>query len=361
MQADAQQAIADNCGESATCRPPVEIVGEEATNLDAAKALVATARKVSIEAVEAIQNELDGESEGYNPDNIVVKLQSAEALLDERSQDVLSGFREVSDVFLNQISAVEFGAEPTLQAPHASLTDAAGYLWQKYGSDTDYLSQADTESHFPAGSISRQGRVWTLSGGIYDIDGDASTTADQVAVDMQIDLAALSGELGSMNLSAGENAFTIEGTAARGDVVLSLTDASQVKLNLAESFAEYLHKQVRTESWGYAPDEELSNEELIKEAYRGIRPAPGYPACPDHSEKATLFKLLNAEQNTGVSLTEHFAMLPAASVSGWYFAHPEAKYFNVGKIGRDQLQSLAQRKGIGEQELERWLRPNLED
>ncbi|SHE68383.1 methionine synthase (B12-dependent) [Microbulbifer donghaiensis] len=130
---------------------------------------------------------------------------------------------------------------------------------------------------------------------------------------------------------------------------------------LAESFAEYLHKAVRREYWGYAPDEQLSNEELIKEAYQGIRPAPGYPACPDHSEKATLFKLLNAEQNAGVSLTEHFAMLPAASVSGWYFAHPQAKYFNVGKIGRDQLQSLAERKGVSEQELERWLRPNLED
>jgi len=130
---------------------------------------------------------------------------------------------------------------------------------------------------------------------------------------------------------------------------------------LAESFAEYLHKQVRLHYWGYAPDEQLSNEELIKEAYRGIRPAPGYPACPDHSEKATLFKLLDAEQNAGVTLTEHFAMLPAASVSGWYFAHPQAKYFNVGKIGRDQLKSLAERKGISEQELERWLRPNLED
>ncbi|WP_444924855.1 methionine synthase [Microbulbifer sp. DLAB2-AF] len=130
---------------------------------------------------------------------------------------------------------------------------------------------------------------------------------------------------------------------------------------LAESFAETLHRQVRKEYWGYAADEELSNEQLIKEAYQGIRPAPGYPACPDHSEKATLFSLLNAEENAGVSLTEHFAMMPAAAVSGWYFAHPQAKYFNVGKIGRDQLQSLAKRKGISEQELERWLRPNLEE
>ncbi|WKD48556.1 methionine synthase [Microbulbifer spongiae] len=130
---------------------------------------------------------------------------------------------------------------------------------------------------------------------------------------------------------------------------------------LAESFAETLHRQVRTEYWGYAPDEALSNAQLIKEAYRGIRPAPGYPACPDHSEKATLFKLLQAEQNAGVSLTEHFAMMPAAAVSGWYFAHPQAKYFNVGKIGRDQLQSLAERKGVSARELARWLRPNLEE
>ena len=130
---------------------------------------------------------------------------------------------------------------------------------------------------------------------------------------------------------------------------------------LAESFAEHLHKQVRTEQWGYAADESLSNEQLIKEAYRGIRPAPGYPACPDHTEKATLFQLLGAEENAGISLTSHFAMMPAAAVSGWYFAHPEAKYFNVGKIGRDQLASLAERKGMTEAELERWLRPNLED
>ncbi|KUJ84655.1 methionine synthase [Microbulbifer flavimaris] len=130
---------------------------------------------------------------------------------------------------------------------------------------------------------------------------------------------------------------------------------------LAESLAEYLHRQVRTDYWGYAPEETLSNDDLIREKYQGIRPAPGYPACPDHTEKATLFKLLGAEENAGINLTSHFAMMPAASVSGWYFAHPEARYFNVGKIGRDQLESLAQRKGLGVDELARWLRPNLED
>lgn len=130
---------------------------------------------------------------------------------------------------------------------------------------------------------------------------------------------------------------------------------------LAESFAEHLHRLVRTELWGYEPKESLSNEELIREKYRGIRPAPGYPACPDHTEKATLFHLLDATENTGVTLSDNYAMAPASSVSGFYYSHPEARYFSVGKIGRDQLESLAQRKGETVEAMERWLRPNLED
>ena len=129
---------------------------------------------------------------------------------------------------------------------------------------------------------------------------------------------------------------------------------------LAEAFAEHLHQRVRREYWGYAADEALDNEALIKEKYRGIRPAPGYPACPDHTEKATLFKLLNATQNTGLELTDSFAMTPAAAVSGWYFGHPEAKYFNTGKIDSDQLESLAKRKGVEVSELARWLSPILD-
>ncbi|GAA3913835.1 methionine synthase [Litoribacillus peritrichatus] len=128
---------------------------------------------------------------------------------------------------------------------------------------------------------------------------------------------------------------------------------------LAESFAEYMHRKVRKELWSYIPDEELSNDELIKERYQGIRPAPGYPACPDHTEKATLFKLLDAEKNTGVELTEHFAMYPAASVSGWYFSHPDCRYFGTGKIAKDQVESLAERKNMPLNELERWLSPVL--
>jgi 5-methyltetrahydrofolate--homocysteine methyltransferase len=128
---------------------------------------------------------------------------------------------------------------------------------------------------------------------------------------------------------------------------------------LAEAFAEYLHREVRTQWWGYAHSETLSNEDLIRENYRGIRPAPGYPACPEHTEKTTLFKLLSATENAGISLTESMAMLPAAAVSGFYFAHPESQYFGLGKIGKDQVQDYANRKGWTLQEAERWLGPVL--
>ena len=128
---------------------------------------------------------------------------------------------------------------------------------------------------------------------------------------------------------------------------------------LAEAFAERMHERVRKEFWGYAPDEDLDNEALIREEYRGIRPAPGYPACPDHSEKSVLFDLLGAPENAGVTLTEGFAMLPAAAVAGFYFAHPRSRYFGVGKIGRDQAEDYAARKGVPLSRAERWLAPNL--
>ena len=130
---------------------------------------------------------------------------------------------------------------------------------------------------------------------------------------------------------------------------------------LAEAFAEHLHERVRREHWGYAADETLDNEALIKEKYRGIRPAPGYPACPDHTEKGTLFKLLDVEKNIGLELTDSYAMSPSAAVSGWYFGHPDAKYFNTGKIDTDQVESLAHRKGISFADMERWLTPVLND
>ncbi|MDH5349441.1 MAG: methionine synthase [Betaproteobacteria bacterium] len=128
---------------------------------------------------------------------------------------------------------------------------------------------------------------------------------------------------------------------------------------LAEAFAEHLHERVRREYWGYAPEETLDNAALIAEQYRGIRPAPGYPACPDHTEKAGLFALLDARRNAGIELTESFAMLPAAAVSGFYLSHPQASYFAVGRIGRDQLEDYARRKGMSVEDAERWLAPYL--
>ena len=139
-------------------------------------------------------------------------------------------------------------------------------------------------------------------------------------------------------------------------------DAIMVKAlgdRFAEALAEYLHKRVRRELWGYAPDEALDNDALIAENYRGIRPAPGYPACPEHTEKGLLFQLLDAEAKAGISLTESYAMWPGAAVSGFYFSHPEARYFGVGRINRDQVADYAARKGMTVEEAETWLSPSL--
>jgi 5-methyltetrahydrofolate--homocysteine methyltransferase len=127
-----------------------------------------------------------------------------------------------------------------------------------------------------------------------------------------------------------------------------------------EAFAECLHEKVRKEYWGYQKDEALTNEQMIREEYKGIRPAPGYPACPDHTEKIKLFDLLNVTENIGIEMTESLAMNPPASVCGWYIAHPQSHYFGLGKIGKDQLKDYARRKGMSLEEAERWLRPVLE-
>ena len=129
---------------------------------------------------------------------------------------------------------------------------------------------------------------------------------------------------------------------------------------LAESFAERMHQRVRKEFWGFVPDENLDNEALIAEQYQGIRPAPGYPACPDHTEKATLFNLLDATKNAGITLTEGFSMYPAAAVSGWYFSHPGSQYFVVGRLSLEQVRDYAKRKGWSQAEAERWLAANLD-
>ncbi len=162
--------------------------------------------------------------------------------------------------------------------------------------------------------------------------------------------------------------FAVTAGHGLGDVVAGFEQANDdysailakaLADRLAEAFAERMHERVRRELWGYAPGEALTNAQLVQEAYQGIRPAPGYPACPDHTEKQILFELLDAEARTGIRLTESFAMTPAAAVSGWYFWHPDARYFGVGKIGRDQVEDYARRKGMPVDTVERWLAPNL--
>ena len=149
------------------------------------------------------------------------------------------------------------------------------------------------------------------------------------------------------------NRFEVAHDDYNAIMVKSLSD------RLAEAFAEHMHERVRKELWGYATAESLDNESLIRERYQGIRPAPGYPACPDHTEKQTLFSLLDAECNAGVILTDNFAMWPSASVCGIYFSHPESRYFGVGKIERDQVEDYAERKGITVADAELWLASTL--
>ena len=165
-----------------------------------------------------------------------------------------------------------------------------------------------------------------------------------------IGMFAVTAGLGAEKI---EKRFEAEGDDYSSIMVKALAD------RLAEAFAEYMHERVRTDLWGYAAGETLSNEALIKEEYVGIRPAPGYPACPDHTEKTFLFNLLDAEQRTGIHLTESMAMIPMASVSGLYFSNAAAKYFAVGKLARDQVVDYHFRKGIPLEQAERWLAPNL--
>ena len=167
--------------------------------------------------------------------------------------------------------------------------------------------------------------------------------------------------LGAFVVSAGKNVADI---AKQYEEDLDDYNSIMIKAiadRIAEAATEYLHEKVRKELWGYASNESFNNDELIREKYSGIRPAPGYPACPDHTEKQTIFKLLNAEENIGVTLTESLAMFPASSVSGWYFAHPDAKYFGLGKIKKDQVIDLAKRKAVDESVMLKWLAPNLDD
>ncbi|MFQ3187556.1 MAG: 5-methyltetrahydrofolate--homocysteine methyltransferase [Marinomonas primoryensis] len=171
-----------------------------------------------------------------------------------------------------------------------------------------------------------------------------------------------SGTLDYMGAFACAAGFGIDPLVAKYEADYDDYNSIMIKAvadRLAEATAEYLHEKVRKEIWGYAAAEDLSTEQLIKEKYQGIRPAPGYPACPDHTEKAKLWTLLDVKNNIDMDITESFAMLPTAAVSGWYFAHPDATYFGVGKIGPDQVDSYAERKGMSKDDAERWLAPNL--
>ncbi|MGO9869979.1 MAG: vitamin B12 dependent-methionine synthase activation domain-containing protein, partial [Rhodomicrobium sp.] len=198
--------------------------------------------------------------------------------------------------------------------------------------------------------------LYTLRQQIARESGRASTALADFVAPAESGVADYAGGF-AVTAGIGEEALAKRFARSHDDyskiMVKALAD------RLAEAFAEHLHARVRREFWGYAKDETLTNAELIAEAYRGIRPAPGYPAQPDHTEKATLFKLLQAEDATGIQLTESFAMIPAASVSGLYLSHPKSHYFGVGKIERDQVEDYAQRKGWTIAEAERWLAPIL--
>ena len=165
--------------------------------------------------------------------------------------------------------------------------------------------------------------------------------------------------IGGFAVSAGFGSDTLAESFEKNKDDYNAIMIKSIADRLAEAFAEHMHERVRKEFWGYASDENLDNTSIIKGRYQGIRPAPGYPACPDHTEKATLFELLEASTNIGISLTESFAMAPAASVSGWYFWRPESRYFGVGKISKEQIVDYAKRKGFSVSETERWLAPNL--
>jgi 5-methyltetrahydrofolate--homocysteine methyltransferase len=170
--------------------------------------------------------------------------------------------------------------------------------------------------------------------------------------------AGVADYLGAFAVTTGHGLEELVARFKRAHDDYNAIMATALADRLAEAFAELLHQRARAD-WGYGRDENLSHEDLIRERYRGIRPAAGYPACPDHTEKERLFDLLQAEQHAGISLTESYAMLPASSVSGLYFAHPESRYFGVGRIERDQVVDYARRKGMDVKSVERWLLPNL--
>jgi 5-methyltetrahydrofolate--homocysteine methyltransferase len=234
-------------------------------------------------------------------------------------------------------------------AENALSANAVYGFWPANSSGDDILLYADEDRKRELARLPMLRQQWEREG-----QTSFRSLADYVA-------PVESGQadyLGAFAVTAGLGA---EELAARFEAEQDPYNAIMTKAladRLAEAFAELLHERVRCE-WGFGRDEHLSKEQLIAEEYRGIRPAAGYPSCPDHSEKAKLWTLLNAEEAAGIHLTESFAMMPAASVSGWYFAHPQATYFAVDLVTRDQVESYAVRKGMSRAEVERWLAPNL--
>jgi len=224
----------------------------------------------------------------------------------------------------------------------------------------NWLTLKATYGIFPAHSDGEEIRLGEQGelGSFYALRQTGEKSKFQALSDFIAPKGEIQDYVGCFAVTAG---LDIEGPLKQFEEALDDYSALMLKAladRLAEALAEYLHLRMRREIWGYAPDEQLTNDELIAEKYRGIRPAPGYPACPDHLDKELIFELLDAP-SIGMSLTESLAMYPAASVSGYYFAHPDAKYFAVGKLGRDQVEAYAERRGISVELAEKWLAPNL--
>jgi 5-methyltetrahydrofolate--homocysteine methyltransferase len=251
-------------------------------------------------------------------------LADAEEMLDRLDFEKVVSPRAVVGLFPAQSE----GDDVLVFAPDASPEPAARPLATLFGLRQQFSKTRDRPS------LALADYVAPLGSGVRDWIGAFAVTAGAGAERLAAELEARHDDYSAI-------------------LVKALAD------RLAEALAELVHERTRTRYWGYASDEALASQALIREEYRGIRPAPGYPACPDHTEKGTLFRLLDVSGRIGIELTESYAMRPGASVSGWYFSHPEARYFGVGRIGRDQVEAYAARKGWTVEEAERWLAPNL--
>jgi 5-methyltetrahydrofolate--homocysteine methyltransferase len=232
------------------------------------------------------------------------------------------------------------------------LTASGVYgFWPAASDDDDVVLYADASGRSELVRFNMLRQQETIADGKPNLslaDFVAPRSAATLAPTDYVGAFAVTAGIGADALAAGFERAQDDYSAI---IVKALAD------RLAEAFAEYLHAQARKD-WGYGKDESLSKDDLIAEKYRGIRPAFGYPACPDHTPKGPLFQLLDAPA-AGITLTESFAMMPAAAVSGLYFSHPQARYFNVGRIGRDQVEDYARRRGVSVEEAEKWLAPNL--